>query len=109
MESNYALYIKEREGKEIIEDSKGFATFTINEDNCYIVDIFVKEEYRQENIASKYADEITMIAKENGCKYLTGSVCPKAHGSDTSLKVLLAYGFKLESSVNNFIYFRKEI
>ena len=109
MESNYALYITEREGKSIIEDEKGFATYNINGDNCYIVDIFVRKEYRKENIASKYADEITKIAKENGCTYLTGSVCPTAHGANTSMKVLLAYGFKLESSINNFIYFRKEI
>ena len=44
MESNYAQYIKEREGKEIVEDHKGFATFVITDKECYIVDIFVKKK-----------------------------------------------------------------
>jgi ribosomal protein S18 acetylase RimI-like enzyme len=109
MESNYALYIKEREGKEIIEDEKGFATFVINDKECYIIDIFVKEEHRKEKIASKYADQITEFAKVNGCLYLTGSVCPSAKGSNESLKVLLGYGFELQSSINNMIFFRKVI
>jgi len=109
MESNYSLYLKERENREIFEDEKGFATYSFSEDSCYIQDIFVKEEHRKEGIASYYADKISEIAREKGCKYLTGSVCPMAHGSTESLKVLLGYGFKLESSINNFIFFKKEL
>lgn len=109
MESNYGLYIKERENRCIYEDRKGFATYSINDKSCYIQDIFVKKEFRQENVASEYADKITEIARNNGCTFLIGSVCPTTSGSTESLKVLLGYGFKLDHAVNNMIYFRKEI
>lgn len=109
MKSLYAQYIEEREGFSIVEDEKGFATYIINEDECYIRDIFVRPEFRKENIASKYADQITEIAKKAGCKNLTGTVIPMANGATTSLKVLLGYGFKLLQATQERIIFIKEI
>jgi len=109
MDSNYALYIREREGKDIYEDEYGFATYVFLPEHCYIEDIFVREQYRTRGHASRYADAIAAIAVERGYKKLLGSVCPSAKGSDTSLKVLMAYGFKLASSEKNIIYLEKEI
>jgi GNAT superfamily N-acetyltransferase len=110
VESNYALYLRERDPeKEIYEDEKGFVTYIITGEECYIVDTFVKKEYRNKGIASYYGDTVTKIAKESGCTYLTGSVCPMANGATGSMKFLLSYGFKLKSSINNLIFFRKEI
>lgn len=109
MSSHYANYIKEREGFGIVEDSRGFATYKISGEECYIKDIFVKKEFRQKNVASEFADQIAEIAKEAGCKFLTGTVCPQAEGATTSLTVLLRYGFKLLSSKENLIIFIKEI
>lgn len=109
MESNYGLYIKEREGRCIYEDERGFATYTMNDKSCYIQDIFVKKEYRNQKVASDYADKIAEIAKNNGCIFLIGSVCPSTNGSTESLKVLLGYGFRLDHSIGDLIFFRKEI
>jgi ribosomal protein S18 acetylase RimI-like enzyme len=107
--SLYAQYIKEREGKETIETDKGFATYTYVPEGCYIQDIYVHPDHRKEHVCFNLADQIVEIAKEKGCKKLFGTVCPSANGSTTSLKVLLAYGFKLESSGNNLIVMVKEI
>lgn len=107
--SLYGDYIKEREDKEIIEDQYGFATFVFLPEHCYIVDIYVKPEFRKQNIASKYADQITVMARERGYSKLLGSVAMKAHGVTTSLRVLLAYGFKLQESNADMIYLVKEI
>lgn len=109
MSSHYANYIKEREGLGIVEDSRGFATYKISGEECYIKDIFVKACFRTQSVASEFADKITEIAKSSGCKYLTGTVVPQAEGSTISLKVLLGYGFKLLSSKENLIIFIKEI
>lgn len=105
----YGLYIKERQGKEILQSEIGFATFFYLDEKCYIEDIFVKEEYRKGGEASRLADEIGKIAKEKGCKQLVGSVVPSAKGSTDSLRILLAYGFKLDSSSINFIAMTKEL
>lgn len=109
MSSLYGQYIKERLNKDIIETDKGFATYYFVNDSCYIEDIYIKSEFRKSNEASKLADQISIIAKEKGYKKLCGSVVPSSNNSTESLKVLLAYGFKLDSSVNNFIIMVKEL
>ena len=107
--SLYSKYVEERLGKCVYETSLGFATYIIKGEECYIEDIFVLDEARKTGHAAWIADKITEIAKNEGCTYLTGSVVPSANGSTTSLKVLLAYGFKLHSCKENFIIFTKEI
>lgn len=107
--SLYASYLKEREGKEIIESEIGFATYYFLDDGCYIQDIFVLKDYRKIGEASRLAEEIEKIAKSKGYKKLYGTVCPLANGSTESIKALLAYGFKLNSSVSNLIAFVKDL
>lgn len=108
MSSNYAKYIEEREGKYIYEDERGFATYVFNDGGeCYIMDIFVQKEYRKDGIATFYGKEIEKIAKEKDCRYLVGSVSPTANGSTESMKFMIAYGFELDSCINNLIFLRK--
>lgn len=102
-------YLKERQNVDTIQNEYGFATYQINADSCYIIDIWVNPEFRNKNIASQIADEITDIAKKNGCLYILGSICPEANNSTDSLKVLLAYGMKLMSIQGNLIFFKKEL
>lgn len=108
--SLYGDYIRERLGKAIIENDDGFATYYfVNEKTCYIEDIYVRPEARRTHAASKMADEITEIAKKNGCTDLVGSVAPQAFGATESMKVLIAYGFKIDVSTNDLIYLKKNI
>ena len=72
-------------------------------------DIYVEPDHRRSNIAALMADEIAKIAKTQGYSKMLGSVCPQAQGATNSMKVLLAYGFKLAFCTENMIYFQKEI
>jgi ribosomal protein S18 acetylase RimI-like enzyme len=109
--SLYADYIRERTGDEIIERDNSFVTFRFLNENkaVYIVDIFVKPDCRDKNVAGQLADTVAQIAKAKGCTEMLGSVMPSAKGSTTSLKILLAYGFQLQSAGNDAIIFRKDI
>lgn len=110
--SLYGEYLKEREGREIYEDENGFATFMYcgaERNECYIIDIFVKANKRNQKVASHYADRIAEEARANGCEFLSGSVDPKSNGANDSLKVLLAYGFELAGIGNGLIWFKKEL
>lgn len=107
--SLYADYIKEREGREIVEDEFGFATYRIARQECYIVDIYVSPEHRRSGHAKKYADKITEIARERGCTYLLGTIVPSTNGSTESMKALLAYGFQIHSCKEDMIFLTKEI
>jgi ribosomal protein S18 acetylase RimI-like enzyme len=107
--SLFGQYIQEREDKCIIESDIGFATYSFSDAGVYIQDIYVHPEHRKSGEASRLANEIAVIAKEKGLTKMYGSVVPSANNSTDSLKVLLAYGFKLDSSSNNFIVMVKGI
>ncbi len=109
MQSNYGRYIYERLGKSILEDEDGFAVYFCVNKACYIEEIYVRPEARKSGVAKKYADEISRQAKQNGMEVLIGTVKPSAKGSTTSIKVLLAYGFELESCEHDFIFFKKSL
>lgn len=101
----YAKYIKEREGKEIIEDEYGYATFAMFPDHCYVEDVFVLPEFRKSGYASGYIDKVCEIMKTRNIRKIFVSVDPRANGSTESMKIILAYGFKLHASETNMIYF----
>lgn len=108
--SLYAEYIMERLGDHIVENEKGFATFRFpDEKTVYIVDIYVKPDFRNQRVAVDLADFIMETAKKRGCTKMLGSVVPSAKGSTSSVKVLLGYGMKLDSAGNDFVLFSKEI
>lgn len=110
----YCDYLKELQGRSSIQHKNGFATYQFEQDPegnkyCYICDIYVVPEARKSNLCSDLADTIAVIAKENDCQYLIGTVVPSFNNATISLKVLLGCGFKLESSKENLILFTKEI
>ncbi len=107
--SLYAEYLKERGIKQIIESDVAFCTFFCLQDGVYIEDIYVKPDYRKSNIASDMADQVAVIAKQKGFSKLYGSVVPNAAGSSDSLKVLFAYGMRLDSAGPNAIITVKDI
>lgn len=105
----FAEYIKERENKSVYQTEHGFAVYQISGTECYIQDIFIKEQSRNKDNAREIADAVCEIAKSNGCKTLTGTVAPSLNGSTKSLGMLLHYGFKLHSCREDFIILVKEI
>lgn len=107
--SLYGKYVKELLGRHIVETGWGFATYSFHNDGCYIEEIYVDPDTRRNGDASRMANEISSIAREKGCKFLYGSVRPASNGSTISMEVLLAYGFKLDSSTDNFILMKKEL
>lgn len=108
--SLYGDYIKENRGDEIVESSIGFATYRFLDDKTvYIIDIYVKPEFRHTYAASQLADIVVLKAKKSGCKELLGTVVPTAKNSDISMKVLLGYGMKPKHITNDMLVFSKEI
>ncbi len=109
--SLYGQYILERTTDKIVESPSGFATYRYINDgkSVYIIDIFTVPESRKKGDAAALADIIAEEAKAKGCSEMLGTVCPSAKGSTISMKVLLAYGFELQSAVNDGIVLRKEL
>ncbi len=109
--SLYAEYLTERTGDHIFETVNGFATYRYLNDgkSVYIIDIFVKPEYRKGRIATVMANHICFEAKEKGATELLGTVNPSAKNSTSGLRVLLAYGMSLLSASQDVIVLRKDL
>ncbi len=107
--SLYGDYIKERENKEIVETSDGFATYAIFGDTCYIIDIYVVPAMRRSKVASELADKVVLAAKERGCSVLIGSVSVELPSATSSIKTLFGYGFRVKNFADNLLWFVKEI
>ena len=109
--SLYANYLKERENKELYADpeGRGFATYEISKESCYIVDIYVLPEFRKQNVASEMADVISQEAKDKGCEFLHGSVSPRDSRVTENMKVLLAYGMSFSHYNSDLIFFAKKL
>ena len=110
----YKEYLNElHDGKSVIHNETGFIVYWIRGEGkdreVYIEDIYTRPEFRLTKSAAKLADQVAVIAKENGCTYMTGSVVPSANNSTISLKMMIGYGFELAGSQDNFIWFSKEI
>lgn len=106
----YMGYIKERENKECIEfPSLGFITYKFFGSECYIADIYVVPQARRSSAARRMADKVADIARDRGCTILTGSVCPTANGSKTSMEVLRRYGMEVARAEHDIIYFSKRL
>jgi Acetyltransferase (GNAT) family len=105
----YAEYLKEREGKNVLENEHGFVVFKYFDEFTYIIDIYVKPEMRKSHVASVLANEVCAISKALGKKQILGSVDVRANGATDSLKVLLAYGMHVDSIDGQVIYFKKDI
>jgi Acetyltransferase (GNAT) family len=110
MHSLYAEYLSERTEDSILENDKGFITWRyINPDKVYIVDIYIRKEFRCKKAASELADCVCDIARNIGYKELLGSVVPSTKGSNASLRVLWGYGMVLHSADKDLIIMRKDI
>lgn len=111
MKSNYALYIKEREGFDIIENEKGFLTYFHDEplNSLFLGDIFIKKEFRKKGIATEFVNSAEKIAKEKNCLSLTGRIHPPVPNSTASMKLFLKLGFELSTIAGGLIYIVKKV
>jgi GNAT superfamily N-acetyltransferase len=109
MSEMYADYLEEFGVKHMYHYEKGFAIYEVTGHECYISEIYVKPEFRDQNIAKELQSSVAKIAVEHGCTRLLGSVIVSAPHSSRNLSMLFKDGFKLDSATANFIVVSKEI
>ena len=102
-------YIKEREGKEVVECEDGFALYEIIGRAIYLSDIYVVPEKRRTRVCYDLADKVVEIAKENNCTILLGSIDPKLETKEQSESVLKNYGYEFVEHENLLDWYKKDI
>lgn len=109
MKSLYAQYLEEKTERKILETEHGFITYEIYDKCCYIVDIFVVREERLGGLAKEMCFRVGDIAKEQGCKFILGSVPVSNKDSTEGLKMCLAMGMKLHWTDDTMVYLIREL
>lgn len=107
--TKYAAYIQEKGGFSLIELDNAFITYRMYGETCFIGDLWIDPEHRRKRVAWALADQVTELAKKNGCKYLTSTAITNSNGIEEALITQFSYGFKIVGSDNEKIYLRKEI
>lgn len=109
--SMYADYLSEKAGDGIVEDEKGFATYRFMPDGVtiWLMDVYVKPEFRRSQAAITMGDKVMEIGKAKGCLEMIGTSVPSLPGSTPGLKLMLAFGMELKSAMIDLIVLKKEI
>jgi GNAT superfamily N-acetyltransferase len=103
----WKMYIKEREGAEMLYDDHSFVTYqNIGEGEILVVDVFIESEYRKKGLAEKLWKELLEKAKP---KIVYGMTDVEALNWETSHKFMLSFGFTPYTQEGNTIYYYQEI
>ena len=111
MRSKRALYIAEREGKQTIENDKGFIEFlyTPERREVYITDMYILPEFRQMRNGRELYDKVEMEARERNCEYIIASYDTDTKGWEITKNALRNVGFTSYTIQENFITLRKDL
>jgi len=97
----YAQYIKERQDHRILENEHAFITYQIKDKECFIVDMFVRKEYRRKGAGLSILNELKAIVE--GCAVITANIWLWDSNCHGTLQGALACGFKLVGTGDAFI------
>ncbi len=98
----YAEYIKERQGINIIEDEYGFITWQPRKDECFIVDMYVRPDYRKQKCGQRLLSRLVNEVK-NSAKVMTANIWLWDPNCNGTLQASLASGFTLGGTGDGFI------
>lgn len=106
----YKDYIKEREGKDTLETEYGFIIYELTENDLFIGDIYVKPEFRKQNIGKTLIDTVESYAKTLNVKIAYAMVDTRALNFNNSLSFALSIGYTINKITDNrLIFLKKEL
>jgi hypothetical protein len=102
----YRDYFEEEYGRKTYVNEFGFCSYSIDGNELFIADFYVKPEFRKSYEAKKLFTEVADIGKMAGCEFLSANVhvMPiKAEKSTRLIRTYLAMGFRAFKSDNNHL------
>jgi len=102
----YAEYIKEREDANLEYNDKGFMSWKYDGNGVFILDAYVKPEYRKCGVVRNLLKLITEKTKTNEV-YTTTDI--NANGWELSEKAIIALGFKKNTTIGSLNYYIMKI
>ena len=107
--SLFAKYISDRQGHKILEDGAGFIIYKINEDECFIVDMYVDENIQQTGRGKNLISALADLARFEKCKYISANIHLWDKNANKTLLAALYTGFKVVKAEVGILVILKEI
>lgn len=93
-DSLYGKYALDRNGTTFIEDDRGFVSYRINGDECYLADMYVDHPFRRSKKFSELLEKLVDVAEEHQCKFISANIYVSDPGAKISLRSALHFGFE---------------
>ena len=105
----YAQYISEREDALVLENENGFLTYKIMNQECLVINMFIKPALRKKGEGRFLVSELSDIARAKGCLYITANIYLNDGGATKTLISALMAGFGISAADRGTITIYKNI
>lgn len=105
--TNYARYIKEREGFEVLETQFSFVCYKIKGKECFISHCYTSNDHRQSRSMSRLLLDLIDIASNSGCDRITASIDLRDRNASLTLLAALKFGFKVKLADSGVLIIEK--
>jgi GNAT superfamily N-acetyltransferase len=106
-DSNYALYLMEREGITLYERREGFLGYILYPKKMLITDLFIRPEYRGKTFSKHFMDKAYNIAKENNIRIICCTASPNALNFKNAERFILENNYKETMRDDSLVYYQK--
>lgn len=107
--SNYGRYIKEREGLDVLEGDNYFIIYKMNESQCFIYDMWVDPECREQGKGTKAISRLEQLMLNLQRSVILADIYLKDPNHKTTLMAAFSWGFNIVEANNNFISIARNI
>lgn len=108
-DSLYAKYISQRSGFKVLEDKTGFIIYKITNDECFIVDMFVEDFFRQKGKGKELVDTLSDLARFEKCTFVSAHIHLFDNNANNTLHAALHTGFKVVRAENGILTIIKNL
>lgn len=108
-DTRYFRYIKNRQNAELIEDENGFVIYKIRGNECFLIDIEIDAEKREQGCARKMIEKLESAAKANGCNFISADIFLQDPNASLTIIAALKVGFKILNGSQSAVLIVKEI
>lgn len=105
----YADYILERQGLSLLTSEHGFIAYSLNGEECFVAELFIRKEYRRAGFAKELFKELLQICLNAKCKIITANIHLWDRGANNTLKAIQTVGFEITGAQNGVLLVSKKI
>lgn len=99
----YGKYLAKVQNVQFLEDEQGFIFYKITKEECFIMEMGIDDAYIGTKKFKLLLDELTEIAKQKECTFISANIHVANPGANHSLRSALHYGFKLNRAENGVL------